>query len=254
VNYLLKPFYFVYKLWIGLVFWVTLILLYPLFRFTLSSRRYYHLAFRLKRFWSLWLSIFLFCPVRKQYRAKLPPKPYIIVSNHSSHLDTVFMYRLFDDYFVFLGKGELLRWPLFRRFFRTMDIPVHRDSNRKSYVAMQLAADAIRRGECVAIYPEGTIPAHSPRMKSFKNGAFRLAADLGVPVVPVTWCTNYRILRDPEKLFEPSMPFLVRAIVHEPVFASGTTEEDVVNLRNRVFATIDSALPAKYRKPNYDRS
>jgi len=244
----LGPIYFLYKLWIGLVFWVTLILLYPFFRIALSSRRYYPTAFKLKRFWSLLLSILMGCPIRKEYLAQLPEGPYIIVSNHSSHLDTVFMYRIIPDYFVFLGKGELLKWPLFRRFFRTTDIAVHRDSNRKSYAAMELAGDALRRGECVAIYPEGTIPHSSPRMKAFKNGAFRLAAELKIPVVPVTWASNYRILRDPERFFEPSSPGIVRAIIHEPMFAQGTTEEDVVNLRDKVFRAIDNSLPPQYRK------
>ena len=245
---LLGPFYLLYKLWIGLVFWLTLLALYPLFRIFLSSRRFYPKAFRLKRFWSLLLGVLLGCPVRRAFRGKLPKPPYIIVSNHSSYLDTFFMYRVFSDYFVFLGKGELLKWPLFRRFFRTTDIAVHRDNSRKSYQAMTLAADALKRGECVAIYAEGTIPHSSPRMKPFKNGAFRLAAEVGVPIVPVTWQSNYRIMRDPEKPFEYSAPNAVRVVIHEPVWAAGQSEEDVVHLRNEVFRVIDSALPEAFRK------
>lgn len=242
------PFYFIYKLWIGLVFWLTLAILYPLFRLVLSSRRFYPWAFRLKRFWSLCLGILMGCPVRCRVQGKLPKPPYIIVSNHSSYLDTIFMYRVFDDYFVFLGKGELLKWPLFRRFFRTTDIAVHRENNRKAYTAMKLAADALRRGECVAIYAEGTIPHSSPRMKPFKNGAFRLAADEGVPVIPVTWVSNYRIMRDPEHFFEPSAPHIVNVVIHAPHSAEGTSDQDVVHLRDEVFRVIDSALPEDFRK------
>jgi len=248
MRWLASLVYLFYKLWIGLVFWLTLILLYPLFRVVLSSRRYYPAAFRLKRFWSACIGIMLGCPVRRQFHGTLPAAPYIIVSNHSSHLDTVFMYRVFSDYFVFLGKGELLRWPLFRRFFRTTDIAVDRGNSRNAYRAMTLAADALRRGECVAIYPEGTIAARSPRMKSFKNGAFRLAADLGVPVVPVTWESNFNILRDPERPFERSLPCIVKVTVHPPELAQGNSEADVIHLRERVFRVIDSALPEPYRK------
>lgn len=248
---LATPLFLIYKLWIGLVFWVTLALLYPFFRVVLSSRRLYPAAFRLKRFWSRLLGLLLVCPVRREVRGQLPPAPYIVVSNHCSHLDTVFMYRVIEDYFVFMGKGELLRWPLFRRFFRTTDIAVHRENRRKSYEAMNLAGDALKRGECVAIYPEGTIPRDSPRMKPFKNGAFRLAAELGVPVVPVTWVSNYKVLRDPENLFEPSRPAIVHVVIHPPEYALGNSDADVVHLRNRVFGVVQSALPETFRS-QYD--
>jgi 1-acyl-sn-glycerol-3-phosphate acyltransferase len=85
-------------------------------------------------------------------------------------------------------------------------------------------------------------------MKPFKNGAFRLAAEVGVPIVPVTWQSNYRIMRDPEKPFEYSAPHAVRVVIHEPVSAAGQSEEDVVHLRNEVFRVIDSALPEAFRK------
>lgn len=250
MNYLLAPVYFVYKLWIGLVFWGTLLLLYPLFRIYLSDRKYYPKAFALKRFWSKCFQVLLLCPVSPSFRGQLPKAPYIIVSNHSSYLDTVFMYSVFADYFLFVGKGELLKWPLFRRFFKTMDIPVQRENSVKAWDALQLAYEAIDRGECIAMYPEGTIPATAPRMKNFKNGAFKMAIDKQVPIVPVTWLCNYRIMLDPSKLFGFSLPQQVLVVVHEPVYPRGKEPEDLVHLRNEVFGIIDSALPPQHRKKN----
>ncbi len=248
-NVLLAPVYFIYKLWIGLVFWLTLLLLYPAFHFLLRDKKNYTNAFKLKRFWAKVLQVMIFCPVRRVYRAAMPDCPYIIVSNHGSHLDTVFMYRIFDDYFLFIGKGELLKWPLFSLFFRTMDIPVDRENNKKAYASLQKAYDAIERGECIAMYPEGTIPGSSPRMKSFKNGAFRMAIDKQVPIVPVTWQTNYRVLNNPEKIFSPSLPCVVRVVIHPPVFPPKHADDaDLIALRNEVFSIIDSALPKGARK------
>ena len=131
----------------------------------------------LQKVWSWILSALLFCPINKTFRGKLPKGPYIVVSNHSSYLDTVFMYGVIPDYFLFIGKGELLKWPLFGLFFRKQDIPVHRDQSRLAYNALQKAYEAIDRGECIAMYPEGTIPLHAPKMKAFKNGAFKMAID-----------------------------------------------------------------------------
>lgn len=181
-------------------------------------------------------------------RGQLPKPPYIVVSNHSSYLDTVFMYSVVPDYFLFIGKGELLKWPLFGLFFRKQDIPVHRENSRLAHLALQKAYEAIDRGECIALYPEGTIPANAPRMKAFKRGAFKLAIDQQVPVVPVTWTSNYKVLKDPERLFSLSRPHRVIAVVHDAVTTEGLTESDLLDLRDRVFNTIDSALPDRFRK------
>ena len=171
-----------------------------------------------------------------------------MVSNHSSYLDTVFMYSVIPDYFLFIGKGELLKWPLFGLFFRKQDIPVHRDQSRLAYNALQKAYEAIDRGECIAMYPEGTIPLHAPKMKAFKNGAFKMAIDKQVPIVPITWVQNYRIMLEPTKFFEFSLPQQVLVVVHEPIETKGMTDEDLVNLRTQVFNTIDSGLAPEFRK------
>ncbi len=242
LKFLLAPVYLLYKLWIGVIFWVTLILLYPFFVIALSRKQWYPVAFKMKKIWAVLLQTLLFCPMTKSVLSELPESPFIIVSNHSSHLDTVFMYRVIDRYFLFIGKGELLKWPFFRLFFRTMDIPIDRENPSKAYRSLQKAYDAIDRNECVAMYPEGTIPLSSPRMKFFKNGAFRMAVDKNVPIVPITWLSNYRIINNPEKLFSPSLPGRIRVIVHAPIYPKGSGDADVIVLRQEVFKTIEQAL------------
>jgi 1-acyl-sn-glycerol-3-phosphate acyltransferase len=223
-------------------------LLFPFFWILLQRKAWFPLVFRLKRFWSRLFQVFLFCPVRAKFKSALPQGAYIIASNHSSYLDTVFMYSVVPDYFLFIGKGELLKWPLFSLFFRKMDIPVQRENSRMAHQALQKAYAAIERGECVAIYPEGTIPENAPRMKAFKNGAFKMACDLGVPIVPITWQSNYRIMHEPTDFFAYSLPQFVDVVVHEPICPLGKTDADLVDLRKKVFQTIDSALPEPYRR------
>lgn len=248
MNVILAPFFLLYKLWIGLVFWITLGLLFPFFAFFLAKPSRYPKAFALKRFWSLTLSCFMLCPVRPRYTTPLPEGPYVICSNHSSYIDTFFFYQVFPDYFLFMGKSELLHWPLFGLFFKTMDIPVHRDQYRKAYGALSQAVDALKRGERVAIYPEGTIPLDNPKMGRFKNGAFKVAIDAQVPIVPVTWQTNWSILRNPEKVWEHSLPQTCRVVVHPPISTKGKTEDDLNALRDEVFAIINSELPPEFQK------
>jgi len=242
------PFYFLYKLWAGAAFWLSLLLLYPLFWVLLLRKQWYPASFRLKVFWSKLLRLLLFCPIRIKTTEPLPPPPFVLVSNHGSYLDTVFFYSVIDRYFVFLGKGELLKWPLFRLFFRKTDIPVHRGSPARAAQALRLAAEALQRGECVAIYPEGTIPHNAPVMGRFKSGAFKLALENNVPLVALTWQNNYQILSDPERLFDPSRPSIIRVTIHPHIPVGQFAPDEVIPLRNHTFDLIQSALPEPFCK------
>lgn len=239
---LLGPVYFVYKLWIGAVFWATLLLLFPFFWLLLQSKKTYSLAFLLKRFWSWLIRTLIFCPIVIKNKSFIPKTAFIATSNHISYLDTVFMYAVLDRYFLFIGKAELLKWPLFSLFFRKQDIPVHRGNPREAYLSLQLAGEALNRGENIAIYPEGTIPDEAPIMRTFKTGAFRLAIEKQVPIVPVVWHNNHKVMLDPSKLFSFSLPQLVRVTVLKPISTLGMTEADVVSLRDKVFDCIQDCL------------
>lgn len=242
------PLHLLYKLYVGFIFWVTLFLLYPFFKLFLSKRRWYPKAFQLKRIWSKSFQFLLFCPVSITWKAKLPEPPYIICSNHSSYLDIVLFYSVFSDYFLFIGKGELLNWPLFKMFFKKMDIPVNRENFTQAYVAYSRAGAALDLGHCIAIFPEGTIPRDAPKMKGFKNGAFKLALEKNVPVIPVTWTNNYRRFGEPSDLWSGGHPGISKVVVHEAIYPANFQKEDLIPLRNKVFKEIDSALAPKYQK------
>ena len=116
-----------------------------------------------------------------------------------------------------------------------------------AYNALQKAYDAIDEGACIAIYPEGTIPHSAPRMKVFKKGAFKMAIDKQVPIVPMTWVNNYKVLKDPAKFFEFSLPRTIQVVVHEAILTSNYQDSEVTALSKQVFNTIDSALESPYR-------
>lgn len=239
---ILSPVYFLYKLWIGAMFWSSLIVLYPIFWVLLHAKAF-RASFYLKRFWSWWLRLTLVCPVQVKGAHHFPKEgPYVVVSNHMSYLDTVFMYAVIPDYFLFIGKAELLKWPFFSLFFRKQDIPVHRGNPREAHQSLNAASKALQRGDCIAIYPEGTIPDDAPKMMRFKNGAFKLAIDSQVPIVPITWHFNYKVMLDPAKFWAPSTPHTIRVTVHEPIFTIGKKEQDVVILRDQAWSTIHQTL------------
>lgn len=247
---LLAPFRLLYKIYFGLVFYASLTLLYPAFWVTTRRPEWYPICFKLKRFWGLILQVSLLIYIKKEQKNPLPKTSYVIACNHSSYLDIVFMYRLFTNKFIFLGKKELLKWPLFKTFFKTMDIAVDRHNRIKAAKGLIKAKKYLRSGFSIAIFPEGTIPENVPIMKRFKDGAFKLAIEEQVPVVPVTYLNNWKLFSDPSMTFGPASPGIAKVIIHAPVQTEGMTQQDLVSLRQMVFDTIEAPLK-EYNKQAY---
>lgn len=241
-KWLFLPFRWAYKLWFAMVFFASLMVLYIPFRVLLFTPRRYEKAFRLKRAWAFFLQWGCATPVSVQRRAALPPAPFIICCNHSSYLDIIQMYNVVPQYFLFMGKYELLRWPLFNIFFKGMNIAVNRGSHIEAAKAFRRAAHALDRGTSLALFPEGTIPANAPRMKHFKDGAFKLAIEKQVPIVPITFLDHWRLFGEPTDPLSRARPGIARAIVHAPISTKGLTEADLVALRLQVFSIIETPL------------
>lgn len=239
----------IFKLWFILVFGLSLVLLYIPFRLLLRKPSGYPRAFRLMRKWGVFLNIFMLMPLRVKWEGALPPPPYILCINHSSYLDIIHTFNVVPDYFLFLGKYELLRWPLFNIFFKGMHIAVNRGNRAEAARALMEAGRAIDRGVSVSIFPEATIPKSAPCMKGFKDGAFRLAIEKQVPIVPITFLDNWRLLGDPERLLSRGHPGFARAVVHPQVPTTGMAISDIDTLRRHVFDIIEAPLRAEYPRP-----
>ncbi|HLG02500.1 MAG TPA: lysophospholipid acyltransferase family protein [Bacteroidia bacterium] len=231
-----------WKLFFALNFVTGLVLLYPFFALLLSGKRY-QLAFQLMRFWAHWVLHVpgIFLKVKYEIPPDSLPEPCVYVANHSSYLDIVASYVVIPKLFVYLGKSEIEKAPLVRIFFREMNIYVDRKSRSGSYAAIQQASEKLRGGESVFIYPEGTIEPWG-RLKLFKNGAFRLAIENQVPVVPITFRNNWKLLQNGGFFKAHGRPGIARVTVHRPILTAGKTEEDLVNLRHQARETIAQEL------------
>ena len=244
-KWLFLPLRWVYKLYFALVFFLSLVVLYIPFRILLFKPKRYQKAFRLKRAWAFFLHCALGVPLRVVRRAELPKAPYIICCNHSSYLDIIQMYNVIPEYFLFMGKYELLKWPLFNMFFKGMNIAVNRGSHIEAAKAFRRAARALDRGTSLTLFPEGTIPVFTPRMKPFKDGAFKLAIEKQVPIVPVTFLDHWQLFGEPLDLFGRARPGVARAVVHPAILTTGMTEADLVALRTEVYRVIEGPLLSK---------
>lgn len=220
-----------------------LIILYPFFYVLLSRRQWFPLAFRLKKFWAAWIMAVpgLFLSVTRKVPKGRLPQPAIYCGNHVSYLDIIASYLVVPNYFVFMGKQELDKAPLFRIFFREMNILVDRSSNIGSHRAFMRAGADIDKGDSVFLFPEGTISSFG-KLRGFKNGAFKLAIEKQVPIVPVTFLNNWKLLQNGGFFKAHGRPGISRVVVHEPVSTLGMTEKDLVSLRTKVCDIMQAEL------------
>jgi 1-acyl-sn-glycerol-3-phosphate acyltransferase len=227
-------------------FAVGLVLLYPFFAILLASRKTYPWAFRLMRFWARWILTVpgIFVKIKREIPAADLPVPCVYVANHSSYLDIVISYIVVPKYMIYMGKMEIQKAPLFRIFFRDMNIYVDRKTKTGSYKAFAQASERLKNGESIFIFPEGTIESKG-QLKPFKNGAFRLAIENQVPVVPVTFQNNWKLLQNGGFFKSHGRPGISRCILHKPVSTKGMKEEDLISLRHQVRETILNALQKK---------
>ncbi len=245
---ILRPIGVLWKVLFLLHFAITLIILFPLFYVFLTREKWYPAAFALKRFWAhvLIFPVGIFYRVDFRYRPK-PGKTYVFCANHTSYLDIILSYCVLNNYFIFMGKQELKKVPLFNVFFKDMNILVNRKSITASYQALQRAAQELRKKNSIILFPEGTISRKAPKLKEFKSGAFKLAIDEQVEIVPITFENNWKFLQDKAFLQGNMRPGIARIVVHEPISTKGLGEKDVEQLKQKVKQIIEEPLK-KYKE------
>lgn len=139
-----------------------------------------------------------------------------------------------------MAKYELSKIPLFGRFFKTIDIAVNRKNRKASVQSFHEADKRIKEGASMLVFPEGAITKESPKLSRFKNGAFKLAIQNNIPVLPVTILDNYKRLPDGD--FLGGGPGKMRMIVHRPVEVTNLKLEDADTLKQNVYCIIEKAL------------
>lgn len=165
-------------------------------------------------------------------------RPYILCPNHTSYLDITAMVLACPPSFSFMGKIELLNNPVTGLFFRTIDIPVDRNSRVSSFKAFKRAQERLAEGRSVVIFPEGFISEeYPPRLHGFKNGPFKLAIEMKVPVIPVVIHDAWKLYWDEAKQFG-SRPGITRISVLKPIHTEAMDSSHADELRDSVHAVM----------------
>ena len=222
------------------LFGVLFIVFFPLFLIPISSKKHYRLVGVFNRWWAkVFFTLGLF-PYKVESRGCLDPKKkYIFCPNHFSYLDIPAM-GLNPVNAIFVGKNDMERIPLFGYMYRKLHITVNRNSLKSRYTTVLKSVEAVEEGKSLVIFPEGGILSDQPpKMGNFKDGAFRVAIEKQIPIIPVTIPYNWIIL--PDGSYIPRRR-LLKVVFHEPIATGGITLEDVEKLKQQTYAIIDAEL------------
>jgi 1-acyl-sn-glycerol-3-phosphate acyltransferase len=231
-----------YSFWCYFWFLGFFMILFPFFFLFLQRPQWYRAAHYLNRLWGHLFFPISFLPITTEFRSRLEEdQTYVFCANHTSYLDIAAMGVVLRKYYAFIGKASIAKVPLFGYMFRRLHIPVNRESRSSGFEVVQRAIHMLHHGRSIVIFPEGGIKSkHLPRLAPFKDGAFRMAIQAQVPVVPITFPWNWLILPDDGKLL--FRRHAIKAIIHEPIPTAGLTMEDVDSLRKRTFEVIEAEL------------
>jgi len=192
--------------------------------------------------WCLLFFSFSFLRVKTEGEENLSRgKAVVYVSNHGSFLDIPLLTYILPGFPAFMGKASLGKIPVFGYMFRNLHIVVDRGSSQGRLQALKTSRKKLSKGRSIVIFPEGSIhSAIQPGLFDFKDGAFKLAIERQVPVVPITICYNWFILPDDGKWL-PNF-YVCKSIVHPPVSTEGLTEKDGESLKAIVYHQIQQCL------------
>ena len=237
--------YTLYRVWFYILVALPILIFFPFLLLTTLSEKWYPQFFWLAR--NLWATPILYgmgCPPKVIFEQKIERrKSYMLVANHTSMLDIMLMLYISRNPFVFVGKKELAKIPLFGFFYKRVCIMVDRSDAKSRTAVYRRAQKRLGQGLSICIFPEGGVPDDERiLLDDFKDGAFRMAIAHKIPVVPMTFHDNKKRF---SFTFFSGGPGRTRAKVHQFFKTDNLSESDKSNLRENVRTVILKELQSQ---------
>ncbi|WP_343910900.1 lysophospholipid acyltransferase family protein [Aquimarina litoralis] len=230
-----------WRIWFYIMMGVPIIILFPVLLILTSREEWYAKFFVVARFWAkivLYGSGFI--PKVKKEGEVDRNRSYMFVANHTSMADIMLMLYCVKNPFVFVGKKELAKIPIFGFFYKRTCILVDRSSQKSRKEVFDRAQERLKGGTSICIFPEGGVPDdESVMLDEFKDGAFRLAIDHQIPILPLTFLDNKKRF---SYTFFSGSPGLMRAFVHNEIPTKDFTQDQKKELKNKTRTVILNKL------------
>jgi len=167
-----------------------------------------------------------------------PRQSYVITANHLSYFDIIAIYGWLGIDFRWVMKQELMKVPVLGYACKVLGHVFIDRSNRESAIdSINAARSRLKNGTSIFFFPEGT-RSRDGRIQPFKKGAFRLAQELKLPILPITMSGSQHIC--PARTLDV-MPGTINVTIHKPIAASNDLQ--VSELATQARDAIISSLP-----------
>lgn len=233
MNLFKYPFWLLYRLWFYLLVLLPILMFFPLILITILSEKTYSLFFKIARLWARFILIGMGFRYSINGTENFEVgKSYMLVANHTSMTDIMLMLLSVKNHpFVFVGKKELVKIPIFGFIYKRVCILVDRENSKSRFAVFERAQNRIQQGLSICIFPEGGVPEESVLLDEFKDGAFRIAIEHQLTIIPITFYDNKKRF---SYTFFSGSPGKMRAKVHAPISTTGKTMKDKFFLKQEV--------------------
>lgn len=172
-------------------------------------------------------------------RAPLPDGPVVFASNHQNMVDIVATSAALPRPFLFVARHELRAWPIIGWVLeKTACLFIDRSHPRKSLVSLRAAAERVLGGESILLFPEGG-RSYRHHTEEFMRGAFLVAIEAGVPVVPLALVGHSGVMDERAHLARAGE---IRLVMGVPIPTAGLTRADSGALAEQVRAAVEAEL------------
>jgi len=244
MKWLLRLLQFLYTVYVFLLFLLFMFIVFPM-AFVASfwgKIRGGNFIYGISRIWADAWFFLIGIHHRNIFEAPLADSgPCIFVANHISYLDIpVILKSVRKRHFRALGKLETKKIPVFGFIYGSAVVGVDRSSAEHRSRSVRQLKSVLKKGISIFIFPEGTFNETHQPLKTFYDGAFKIAIETGTPIRPILFLDTYDRLRY-DSLFR-IRPGRSRAVFLREVQVTGMTSKDVEKLKTEVFNLMESSL------------
>ena len=236
------PLLLIWRSWFYIMMFITIVLMSPLLFVLTLKEEYYPTLWKVVRVWSKILIYGMGFRLNFKLEQEIEPdKSYMFCPNHGSLMDGFVLVVTSKNPIVFVGKKELEKIPIFGFFYKRVVIMVDRSSAESRKRVYEIAKKRLKNGTSIGIFPEGLVPTEDVILAPFKNGAFSLAIEHQIPIIP-------QIYYDCKRLFSWDFlkggPGIFRVKQCNFIPTKGLKTSDLDSLKDKMFSLMYDNLLA----------
>lgn len=229
-----------WRIWFYAWIFFSILFILPVLVFLIYDEKRYKYFFKVARAWGKTILFVMgFSKEVKVEQEMLIDKNYMFIANHASLVDVMLMLSIVKNPAVFVGKKELIKLPVFGYVFKKTCIWVDRSSEESRKEVYKRAQKKLENGLSIIIFPEGLVPEEHVTLAPFKNGAFRMAIEHQIPIVPMTF---YNVKKHFSWTFFSGSPGKLRVKIHRFIETKGKTLDDMEAIKQQAFDLIHDEL------------